>query len=125
MNPTNSQHARLWTIASIVLFTLALFALHRLFGEFSFAQLQTEISALRKIDLLCSVLAALTSYALLTGFDVIGVRLSGKDVPIALVAQTAFIANAFAHTLGMATLTGGAVRARGYASAGLKLSALF
>lgn len=106
-------------MVGLVVFALALVALHHVLAGFSLAAIAAEISALGVRQLLLALAGAACSYALLTAFDWLGVRLVGGHVPLPALAVTAFIANAFGHNLGMAALTGGAVRARGYAAWGL------
>ncbi len=47
------------------------------------------------------------SYGILTGFDVVALRLVGRPVPYASVALAAFTSYIFSHNLGFAALTGG------------------
>lgn len=113
--------ARRWIAAvlSVGLFALALFALHHLLADFTLDAVLAEIGALAPANIGLALLGVAGSYALLTVFDRIGIRLAGGKVPSADIAVTAFIANAFGHNLGMAALTGGAVRARAYGAFGL------
>lgn len=67
---------------------------------------------------LASLLAA-ASYLLLSLFDVLGLRYAGRRIPYPTVLVTAFISYAFGHNIGVATLTGGAIRYRMYSSFGL------
>lgn len=118
MSPSLSRQ-RLLPLLSLLVFVLALLALHHLSAETSLSALQRELAAVAASQLLLAVLAALGSYALLTAFDRSGLALVGKTMPWRDTARVAFVANAFGHTLGMAALTGGALRWRGYARHGL------
>ena len=59
------------------------------------------------------------SYWLLGFYDVLALRYLGKIVAYARTLFTSFIAYAFGHNFGIASLTGGAVRYRLYSAAGL------
>jgi phosphatidylglycerol lysyltransferase len=119
MDLSEKTRSRLLALLTLGVFVFALVALHKISAEFTFAQLQQEVRAMSVRNLLLSAIVALLSYLLLTAFDWVGMKLTGKPVPFWQVVQTAFVANAFGHTLGMATFTGGAVRLRGYFSHGL------
>ncbi len=100
---------------SVLIFAFALLAMHRLLGEVSWRNVETELATLSGMSITLSILAAFCSYALLTTFDWVAVRASGKSVPLIHIMGIAFLANALGHNLGMAALTGGSVRVRGYA----------
>lgn len=113
------HHGKLAAALSLSVFLLALIALRHVLAELSYDDVTAAIGALKLHQVLLSVLGVYASYALLVPFDWVGVHLTGKRVPLHSVALTSFIANAFGHSLGMAPLTGGAVRARGYGARGL------
>jgi phosphatidylglycerol lysyltransferase len=70
-----------------------------------------------------AMLAAATltalSYWVLGLYDVLGLRYAGKSVVYPRALFVSFIANAFAHNLGLASLTGAAIRFRLHAASGL------
>ncbi len=119
MDLSEKTRSCLLALVTLAVFAFALVALHKISAEFTFAQLKVEVRAMSIRNLVLSALVAMLSYLLLTAFDWVGMKLTGKPVPFWQVVQTAFVANAFGHTLGMATFTGGAVRLRGYFSHGL------
>ena len=98
---------------------MAIFALHRLLAEFNFSSFVAELAQTRSKRIAGAAVAALCSYLLLIGFDVAGLRMIDKRLPLRVVARTALIANALGHNLGLAALTGGAARMRSYARFGL------
>ena len=121
--PLQKLRRQRW-VAAAALFalTVALWALHREFSAQGYAQLRDALRALPLSHLLLSALLALGSYAWLIGFDALGVRRSGRIVPLSHLLPTAFLAHALSHTSGFGPITGGSVRARGYAHAGLDLA---
>lgn len=110
---------RLAPFLSFIVFVLALAALRKTIGAYSFDEVQTEFQNLPADQLAASFGLTALSYLLLTVFDWQGARLAGRRIATQTLLLTAFIANAFGHTLGMAALTGGAVRLRGYGAAGM------
>lgn len=111
-------------LLGLIVFALAMAALNHLSAEISLSALQAELAKVSMIDLALSALAALASYAVLTIFDWRGLVLVGHRVPWAEVFRVSFVANALGHNLGMAALTGGTVRLRGYARHGLDAPAI-
>ena len=116
---TKSLTPAIRMVLTTALFLFALLALHHVLGEFTWSDVRAELGLLDATTIALSILATFASYALLTVFDWIGTRLSAKSVPISSLMQTAFIANALGHNLGMAALTGGSVRLRAYSEHGL------
>lgn len=106
-------------LGSILVFVLALAALSHVLTEFTLAEVEQEIHAIGADEIALSLFAVFGSYALLTFFDWQGLRLVGRRLPTLSVLTTSFVANALGHNLGIAALTGGAVRARGYGAHGL------
>ncbi|MEG2981511.1 MAG: hypothetical protein RR831_18555, partial [Stenotrophomonas sp.] len=108
----------------VPLLILAL-ALHGLAGEFDehgYRAIRQAFRQLSAAQIALTVLLGLASYACLIGFDAIGLRRSGIRVHPARIGITAFLAHTLGQTVGFAALTGGAVRLRGYRSAGLDLA---
>jgi phosphatidylglycerol lysyltransferase len=108
-----------WPALALALLCAVGFVLHR---ELEGHHLHDVLLHLRSIPadrlVLASGLAA-ASYWLLGFFDVLGLRYTGKHVRYASVLFTAFLSYAFGHNIGVATLTGGAIRYRMYSAAGL------
>ena len=122
---SSSTRRVLFGALSVLVFAFALVAVHRLLGEVSWREVEAELATLSGISIMLAILAACCSYALLTTYDWVAVRASGKSgklgkaVPLFHIFGVAFLANALGHNLGMAALTGGSVRVRGYAEYGL------
>ena len=127
--PTDStpSAASTWKrVATIVIPLLILaLALHGLANEFDengYRAIRHAFQNLSVGQIALTVLLGLASYACLIGFDAIGLRRSGIRVHPARIGITAFLAHTLGQTVGFAALTGGAVRLRGYRSAGLDLA---
>ena len=122
-SPARQRVKRLLTVVfPLLVLAMALHGLAGAFDEHGYRAVRQAFRDLGTGQLLLAVLLGLASYACLVGFDAIGLRRSGVHVHPARIGITAFLAHALGQTVGFAALTGGAVRLRGYRSAGLDLA---
>lgn len=105
--------------ASIAIFTLALWVLHRTIGRFDGAEVMAAARAYPGWVLTAAVLLTLASYLTLSGFDWLGLKHVRRSVPLGWAMLISFVSHAISHNAGFAVLTGGSVRLRMYASYGL------
>ncbi len=108
-------------LLSFALLALALHALSAEFSEHHLHDLRLAFHRMTSAALAQTLVFGLGSYACLVGFDAIGLRRSGREVPPAQIALTAFLAHTVGQTVGFAALSGGMMRLRGYGRAGLGL----
>jgi phosphatidylglycerol lysyltransferase len=104
---------------SVVIFTLALWVLHRTIGRFDAAEVMSAARAYPGWVLAAAVLLTLASYISLSGFDWLGLKHVRCRVPLGWAMLISFVSHAVSHNAGFAVLTGGSVRLRMYASFGL------
>lgn len=104
---------------TLLIFVLVGFALRRELSQFHLSHVLAGVRAIGRDALLAAVLCTTVSYGLLGCYDVLALRYLGKRVALARTLFTSFIAYAFGHNFGIATLTGAAVRYRLYSSEGL------
>jgi len=106
-------------VITLAIFAGVIFVIHR---ELATLHLRSVLERLQSIPL-SRVLAALAftaaSYWLIGCYDVLGLRYVRRVIRYPRVVFSAFIASAIGHNLGLAALTGGAIRYRLYSSAGL------
>jgi uncharacterized membrane protein YbhN (UPF0104 family) len=102
------------------LFVAALAVLHRTLGEFRGHQILAELRAVPASALAAAAALTAASYLLLTGYDWLALRHVGRSLPYRRAALTALAAYAVGHNMGVAALSGGAIRFRLYAAAGLE-----
>lgn len=102
------------------LFIGALFVLHRLLGEFRGHDILAELHAVPAHALRSAAWLTAGSYLLLTCYDWLALRHVGRPLPYRRTAATALAAYAVGHNMGVAALSGGAIRFRLYAAAGLE-----
>src|SRR5690348_1952351 len=77
------------------------------------------IAAIPHDRLALAVLCAVASYGVLTLFDWLGLRYADHPLSYRKAAVASFVALSIGHTLGLAPLGSGALRARYYAQWGL------
>src|SRR5580700_9125756 len=104
---------------TLLVFACVAIALHRQLSEFRFSMVLNHLKAIPRSTVLASMFWTALSYWLLGFYDVLALRYLGKPMPYARALFTSFIAYSFGHNFGVAAFTGGAVRYRLYASAGL------
>jgi phosphatidylglycerol lysyltransferase len=104
---------------SLLIFAGVAVALHRELAQFRFANVLAHLRAIPAGAVAAAMLCTVLSYWLLGFYDVLALRYLGKRVPYARTLFTSFTAYSFGHNFGIAAFTGGAVRYRLYASAGL------
>jgi phosphatidylglycerol lysyltransferase len=122
MNSEESIGTRLrWIgpLASLLVFGVVAFVLHRELAHLHTREILEELRQTPRTHVLIAFAFTTASYWLLGFYDLLGLRYLGKAVAYPRALLTSFIANAFGHNLGLAAFTGGAVRFRLYASAGL------
>ena len=113
---------RPWLLGAlgIALATAIGFALHGLLHEVRYADVMAAIHATPPLELALALAATALSYLALTFYDSSSLRYAGAQVRRSTVLLTSFVAYALGNTIGLGPLTGGAVRMRLYAAAGLQ-----
>jgi phosphatidylglycerol lysyltransferase len=106
-------------LASLLVFTVVALVLRRELAHLHTREILEELRQTPRLYVAIAFGFTAASYWLLGFYDFLGLRYIGKAVAYPRVLMTSFIANAFGHNLGLAAFTGGAVRFRMYASAGL------
>lgn len=112
---------RPWLLAAIGLALTALLgvALRRLLGEVHYAGVITAMNTTPSLNIWGAVLATAFSYLVLTRYDASALRYVGAKVADSTVLLTSFVAYALSNTIGLGPLSGGVVRMRLYAAAGV------
>lgn len=110
----------LMVAGSVVMAGLGLLALNILSRELDYAAITGALAQQRPAMLLAAVLATAVSYGAMVGYDLASLNYVARGaVPPRIAALAAFCAFALSNTVGVGTFTGGAVRWRIYAAAGL------
>ncbi len=113
---------RPWLLAAVGLALAAMLgvALRRLLGEVHYAGVVTAIDRTPTRNIGAAVLATAVSYLVLTRYDASALRYVGAKVADSTVLLTSFVAYALSNTIGLGPLSGGVVRMRLYAAAGVE-----
>jgi len=106
-------------LLSVLVFVLVLFLLHRSLAGYRLHDVLAQMHQIPwgVIGWACVFSAA--SYAVLTGYDLLALRYVERKVPVTRTVTTSFIAFAVGHNIGLATLTGAAIRARMFGTVGV------
>ncbi|WP_253207209.1 bifunctional lysylphosphatidylglycerol flippase/synthetase MprF [Verticiella alkaliphila] len=109
---------------AVVLGVFILEGLQRVLAEVSYDDILGAAADTPISSLLLALLATAASYVTLAGYDFSSLRYAGARLPRPTVFLTSFIAYALGNSVGLGVLTGGGVRMRLFAAAGLEPSAI-
>jgi phosphatidylglycerol lysyltransferase len=109
----------LTVLAILMVVALALLALRRQLGEVNYQEIVDGIEAQPPLHLVLAVVATFCSFLFLSAFDFLSLAYLESRIAALQVFTTSFIAFAIGNFLGFGLLTGGAIRARAYSTAGL------
>jgi len=109
------------TLIGLAVFVVAVGFLNKQLGAYAFADVMSSLSAIKPWQILVALLFTAINYLVLTGYDWLGMRYIKAALAWHQIALTSFMAFAIGHNVGFAALSGGAIRYRAYASAGLSL----
>lgn len=98
---------------------LAAFLLHRVFREYSWADIRGALLSAPPARLLAALGFAAASYVCLGWFDWLASRYAGFPMPWRRAARASFTALSIGHNIGLAALSSGAVRYRFYTRWGM------
>ncbi len=107
------------SITSLAILVFALWLLQRALGKYEFSDIAARLGETSWVAIAAALGATCGSYLALGGFDWLATRYIGRDVPLGRVMMASFVSHAVSHSAGFAALTGGAIRYRMYAAAGL------
>ncbi|WP_445191664.1 bifunctional lysylphosphatidylglycerol flippase/synthetase MprF [Sphingomonas sp. Tas61C01] len=114
------RHRLALSIAALLLLAvLAIVALERLTQEIRFADVRGAVHALSATQLAAAIGFTALSYLMLTLYDVVALRIIGRELPWRTAALASFSSYTLSHNLGLSLLTGGSARYRVYTAAGL------
>jgi phosphatidylglycerol lysyltransferase len=126
---TTPIDARISRIASIALrlglLTLAAWALRRELAGVQLGEVMRQLGGYGWSHATLALTGTLASFAMLGVIELLAVRYAGATrVPRRTALTTAFVAHAFGQSIGLAVLTGAAVRLRAYGRRGLDAAAV-
>jgi len=116
------QRLRPWLLGAVGLAIAAAVgvALRRLLLEVHYRDVMVAVESTSRTGIAAALLATAVSYLALTQYDFSALRYAGAKVARGTVLLTSFVAYALSNSIGLGPLSGGAVRMRLYAAAGLE-----
>jgi uncharacterized membrane protein YbhN (UPF0104 family) len=115
---------RFLPLLGFIAFALAVFLVWRDVRGYGLSGMLQALTAIPRQRLAWAALAAIGSYGTLTLFDWLGLRYAGHPLRYPRAAVAAFVALSIGHSLGLAPLASGALRARYYSQWGLDAEAI-
>ena len=106
-------------LGSVLVLFIALWFLHGELAGLSRAAVFAQIHAIPVLALLASVGCAVCSYLVLTGYDTLALRYVGRKIAYRQSGLASFLAFSVGNNVGVAALSGGAIRYRLYSLVGL------
>ncbi|HEX5583246.1 bifunctional lysylphosphatidylglycerol flippase/synthetase MprF [Gaiella sp.] len=106
-------------LAALLVFAAVAYILHGEIARLHFDRVFAHLQAIPRRHVIAALGFTATSYWVLSGYDVLALHYLRRRLPYKRIVFTCFIASAFGHTLGFSAFTGGAIRFRLYASAGI------
>lgn len=104
---------------SLLVFGLVLALLHHELAGHTWRDVLRHLRELQPGELVAAVACAVGSYAALAFIEALAVRYVGRDLPWRVSTATSFVSYAVGYNIGLAALSGSAVRLRLYAARGL------
>ncbi|WP_375270853.1 lysylphosphatidylglycerol synthase domain-containing protein [Sphingomonas sp.] len=105
----------------IAVLWIAFGALREILAGLRWSDVRADLARVSTVRIACSVAFTIGSYVVLTGYDVVSLRIIGRSVGYGTAALASFTSYIFSHNFGFAALTGGAARLRIYGRRGLSL----
>ncbi len=113
---------RIRAFIPIPLFLAALWAIHHELAEFRIQDVLAAAGALPWTALWSAIGLTALSFLVLTGYDTLGLRYTGRPLPYRRSAFASFIGYSFSQALGFPLLTGAPLRYRLYSGWGLSFA---
>ncbi len=110
---------RLGPFIALGVFAVAAWFLREELHALDFATLQANLRTHSRYQIALAALCTIGSYLLLTGYDALALRYVQRRLTYARTALTSFMAYAVGHNVGVAALSGGAIRYHMYSRLGL------
>jgi phosphatidylglycerol lysyltransferase len=116
---SQASRRRLHALVPVALFSLAIVALHRLGGEFHLEDILAEFAAIDRWRIALAMALAAGSYLVLTVHERLALEYVGRSLSWAKSSLASFVAYAVGYNVGVAALSGGAIRYGMYSPLGL------
>ena len=107
------------TLFSLLLFSAALWFLHREVQTVHLQHILSELKTLPGKRLWLAAILTVSSYTMMTGYDYLAIQFIKHSLSLTRIALASFIGNAFNNNIGFSMLVGASIRYRLYSNWGL------
>ncbi|NMG11537.1 lysylphosphatidylglycerol synthase domain-containing protein [Brasilonema sp. UFV-L1] len=107
------------SLFGLLLLVLSFWAISNELRESNYRDVFQSLAAIPKSHLSWSIWLTALGYLVMIGYDILGFTYIGRSLAWKKVAFTNYISSAFSNTIGLALLTGSAIRYRFYSSWGV------
>ncbi len=121
---TKKLFHRFGPVVGLVLFAAALWVLRGELRHYSYRQVLDQFRSLPAGLIGLALLLTAASYAILTGYDTLGLWYARNKLAYRRTALASFVGYAFSNTVGYSLISGGSVRLRLYSGWGLSAVAI-
>ncbi len=111
--------ALVFALLTLAIFVAALWVLDDSLRNLHLRDLWQPLQTLSRLEIGAAIAWTAASYGALTLYDRLALTVAGRQLPYPRVALISFMACALAHSLGLASLSGGSIRLRAYTAEGL------
>jgi phosphatidylglycerol lysyltransferase len=119
MKMRKSAARSLWPVLALLLFLVALWALHRELGAYRYHDVLVSLRRLPAGKIALALGFTALNYGVLTGYDVLALRYIGRSLDYGKVCLASFVGYAFSNSVGLSALAGSGIRFRLYSAWGL------
>jgi phosphatidylglycerol lysyltransferase len=106
-------------VVALALFAAGAYALYHLLATVQLSQVMAQVRAVPVTTMSAALLSTFLAYLSLVGYDWSALRFIGKPLPLPVTITGGLLAYSFGNTIGLAAVSGGAVRYRIYSGLGL------
>jgi len=106
-------------LLGLLLFTAALFVLHRELKDYSYHDIIRSLKELPTVRIYAALVLTILNYLVMTGYDSLALRYIRNPLAYRKIAFASFIGYAFSTNIGLSMIAGSSVRYRLYSAWGL------
>lgn len=107
------------SLFGLLLLVLSLWAISNELRQYNYRDIFQSLATIPKSRLSWSIWLTVLGYLVMIGYDILGFNYIGLSLAWKKIAFTNFISSTFSNTIGLALLTGSAIRYRFYSSWGV------
>ncbi len=106
-------------LLGVVIFSVVIYTLHHTLQHLTWNDVLEPIRRIAWYEIMLAAMFTALSYVTLTNYDRLAIAYIGRSLPLNKIMGVSFTAYAVGHNVGLVALSGGSIRYRAYASAGI------